>query len=492
MSGYTFLSLLSQWVDIRPHDIAYITAHHDYTWQELALVTAQYQSKLHTQGLQAGDVLLLVGKNSPELVCIYLACLSLGICPAFSPIQPYMQIATKLNTLYKPGEYGKYSRAYLWFDQLSLSSHRQQWMTSDNERLKQQVTLINLPMLDTLSIDEYDVDCTKRDCQDLDQLASIIFTSGSTGTPKAVLHTSGQHIASAKGLLNRFAFGQEDCWLLSLPMYHVSGLAIIWRWLVAGGQLKVGQGNLNQDIKGVTHASLVATQLARLLQTSEVLSLQRVLLGGSHIPLSLGQQAATQGIDTWIGYGMTEAASTVTMKRVDGKNSVGSVISHRKVKVAQQTIYIAGDTLAQGYYKQGEVTSLLDSSGWYNSQDLGCWLDGDELQIIGRADNLFISGGENIHCEEIEAALNAHPLIEQAFILAVEDSEFGARPIAIVQTQQLESIERYNDFLRDKLDKFKWPIFYFHMPELPHSGIKVSRQALKSWLTAHQNNFRVI
>ncbi|CSI94560.1 O-succinylbenzoic acid--CoA ligase [Vibrio cholerae] len=60
------------------------------------------------------------------------------------------------------------------------------------------------------------------------------------------------------------------------------------------------------------------TQLKRLLDSSSPLTLKRVLLGGSHIPVELAQMAATRGIDTWLGYGMTEAASTVTAKRVDG------------------------------------------------------------------------------------------------------------------------------------------------------------------------------
>lgn len=66
------------------------------------------------------------------------------------------------------------------------------------------------------------------------QISSLIFTSGSTGVPKVVAHTSSNHFASARGLLSLLPFGEQDCWLLSLPLYHVSGLSIIYRWLLGG------------------------------------------------------------------------------------------------------------------------------------------------------------------------------------------------------------------------------------------------------------------
>jgi O-succinylbenzoic acid--CoA ligase len=315
-----------------------------------------------------------------------------------------------------------------------------------------------------------------------DALASIIFTSGSTGAPKAVAHTFEQHFSSASGLLSVFEYGKGDTWLLSLPMYHVSGLAIIYRWLTAGGILKVGQGQLDLDIQGVSHASLVATQLNRLIESQQPLTLARVLLGGSHIPTALGDRCAKFGIDTWLGYGMTEAASTVTAKPMGGLSSAGKILPNRRLMIENNRIFIAGKTLAKGYFYQGDITPLVDENGWFDSKDLGRWVN-EELQVIGRADNLFISGGENIHCEEIEAQLIQHPDISQAFVIPIKDKMYGHRPVAIIESSIPIKPETIEKFLFHRLEKFKWPQTYYAIPsELSTSGIKISRQQLKLWL----------
>ena len=264
-------------------------------------------------------------------------------------------------------------------------------------------------------------------------------------------------------------------------MYHVSGLAIIYRWLHAGATLKVGSGLLQEDIRYVTHASLVATQLQRLLDSNTPLELTHVLLGGSHIPVSLSHKAEQQGIETWLGYGMTEAASTVTSKRVDSDYTAGKVLPKRRVKLEGQRIYIGGETLASGYYQQGSLEPIVQDA-WFDSKDLGEWKHG-ELKIIGRVDNLFISGGENIHCEEIEAVLNQLPEVIQSIIVPIEDKEFGHRPVAVIQSHQRLDIECIEQRLGQSLTRFKWPVAYYELPEfLCQTGIKVSRKAVKDWL----------
>ncbi|MEZ9315092.1 o-succinylbenzoate--CoA ligase [Vibrio lentus] len=458
-----------QWAQQNPHQTALLTPNRAYTWQQVFVLVSEYQQQLSHQGLSEGDVLTIVGKNQAEVIPAYLAALNLGVVCAFTMPQPKARLTQKLESLY-----GQLDRRYLWLLDSCGLDH------SDAVDLK--TVLVTLPCLNEVKVDGDDKPTAPQNSNFNPQsLATIVFTSGSTGNPKAVAHTLQQHLCSAEGLLDVFNFEQADTWLLSLPMYHVSGLAIVHRWLAAGGCIKIGSGKLESDIEGCSHASLVATQLHRLLQSKQALTLTHVLLGGSHIPEVLGLEAQQMGIETWLGYGMTEAASTVTAKPVDSSNTAGFVLDQRQLKIEDQRIFIGGNTLAAGYYCQGELTPLVDENGWFDSKDLGEW-DGEQVSIIGRADNQFISGGENIHCEEIERALNQLSLINQAFIVPIEDDEFGFRPVAIVDCTDLPTKEWFAEQLNGRLERFKFPVEYYRMPHQEQLGIKVSRAGLSQWL----------
>ncbi|MCG9543193.1 o-succinylbenzoate--CoA ligase [Vibrio sp. Isolate33] len=463
-----------QWAQQNPHQTALVIPNRAYTWLQVVVLVSEYQQHLSEQGLSQGDVLTIVGKNQAEVIPVYLAALNLGVLCAFTMPQPVARLMQKLESLYSPSD-----RRYLWL--LESGSLNQSDVAEPNTQL------LTLPCLNDLDGNDKLIATSEPSSFNPQNLASIVFTSGSTGNPKAVAHTLEQHLCSAVGLLDVFQFKATDTWLLSLPMYHVSGLAIVHRWLAAGGCIKIGSGKLESDIEGCSHASLVATQLHRLLKGKQALTLTHVLLGGSHIPEVLGLEAQQMGIETWLGYGMTEAASTVTAKPVDASSTAGFVLNHRQLKIENQRIYIGGDTLASGYYHQGQLTPLVDEHGWFDSKDLGLW-DGEQVSIIGRADNQFISGGENIHCEEIERALNQLPEVKQAFIVPVEDSEFGFRPLAIVDCDEVPTKEWFAEQLQGSLERFKFPIEYYRMPEQDQQGIKVSRAGLVSWLSQHRNS----
>ncbi|WP_217510980.1 o-succinylbenzoate--CoA ligase [Vibrio metschnikovii] len=471
-----------QWQQRDPQRIALQLEQQTLTWQQLTEQVDQYAAALELDGLRSGDVLTLVGKNQPSILLWLLAAMQQGVICAITMPQPAAQLTEKLARLYGPNP------AWLWISP-SLNSLVDELAKCYSSPLQ----FLDLPTVEpfssAVSDTEMDGVSASSTAYELDTLATLIFTSGSMGVPKAVAHTHRQHFASAEGLLERFAFTEQDTWLLSLPLYHVSGLAIVYRWLAVGGCLKLATGQLLDDIQQVSHASLVVTQLQRLLASQQPLSLSHVLLGGSHIPLTLAQQAAQQGIETWIGYGMTEAASTVTAKPVDETASAGQVLPKRQVKVVDKRIWIAGETLASGYYQQGILTPLTNQDGWFDSGDLGAWY-GDELCIIGRADNLFISGGENIHCEEIETVLARHPQIELAVVVPVQDAEFGARSIAVLRCHSLPDQKQLGEWLADKLEKFKHPIAYWQLPDtLAESGIKISRQAVKNWFADQQSRY---
>ena len=324
------------------------------------------------------------------------------------------------------------------------------------------------------------------------QAATIIFTSGSGGRPKGVLHNLANHYFSALGANHNIPFGEHDCWLLSLPLYHVGGLAVLLRAWMGGGAVAVPPPGLSLETAlnrfPVTHVSLVATQLYRLLQREEgriaLRRLKAILLGGSAIPPGLIEQAHALKLPIYTSYGSTELASQVAATlpgaNLEQLQTSGKVLSYREIKIAADgEILLSGETLFQGYIEKGRLMPARDADGWFASGDLG-EIDGNGyLRVLGRRDNMFISGGENIQPEEIEACLSRIAGVSRAMVVGVPDAEFGKRPAAFVALQTGVPLDpkQLRRALEIQLPRFKIPDYFFPWPEEePQTGIKPDRR----------------
>ncbi|WP_336368741.1 o-succinylbenzoate--CoA ligase [Avibacterium paragallinarum] len=439
-----------------------------FSWLQLNNKINAVAAAFSQQGVKQGDGIALWGKNHFSLLLAYLAGIQLGarvlgLNPAFP--QDKIQQLCEANGV------------HFYFS------------------LEAKKTLKNLTAL-YLADDDFSADrrtSTKTmAAYDAQRPATMTLTSGSTGNPKAVVHHLQAHWENAKGVCELMAFEQDDAWLLSLPLYHVSGQGIVWRWLVVGAALHLPSEDFYAAATQVSHLSLVPTQLQwflAYLQQSPAQSIQtqHILLGGSHIPLALIQEAEKWGLTCYSGYGMTEMASTVCAKKSDNRNGVGTPLQGRELQLIEGEICLRGAGLGLGYWQNGEIVPLIQQDGWLHSKDLGEWLNG-ELIILGRADNMFISGGENIQPEEIEGIILQYPSVKQVFVLPIDDQEFGQRPVAMVEFEQgfkQSEVENLRVFLAQHLERFKQPVRYFPFPlELfqLNGQIKLSRQAAKSAL----------
>lgn len=330
----------------------------------------------------------------------------------------------------------------------------------------------------------------------LAQPAVVIFTSGSTGEPKAVLLTLGNLHSNALGSNENFSFGPADRWLLSLPLYHVGGLGILFRALVGGGTIVIAERG--QDIADsialhdITHLSLVSTQLRRLLSSTEFHALKQrrlkaVLLGGSGMPSELIRQSVERGLPIHTSYGLSEMASQVTTTAsnatVEQLHTSGRLLPHRQLRIALSgEIEVRGETRFAGYVDGDKLVTPFDSDGWFATGDIGS-LDADGcLAVIGRRDTMFISGGENIYPEEIEKGLLRIDGIHEAIVVPIPHTEFGYRPGAFLRTESSFDLDldRIRDELRDLLPSFKLPDRIFPWPEgAAGAGFKPDRNSLK-------------
>ncbi|AKD37720.1 O-succinylbenzoic acid--CoA ligase [Pasteurella multocida subsp. multocida OH4807] len=433
-----------------------------FTWQQLNQRIQHDAALLQAQGVSEQSGVALCGKNEMTLLCLYLATIQLGarvlpLNPAFSR-EKIQQVCLDADIQF-------------YFSLIPLVVEGCQPLC------------LNLDIAHAI-----DDSIVRSDSAAFLRPATMTLTSGSTGRPKAVVHHVQAHLDNAEGVCQLMQFSEKNSWLLSLPLYHVSGQGIVWRWLLTGAVLHFPQADFYASVSEVSHVSLVPTQLQRLLTYWREHAIQHVktahiLLGGAQISPELTQQLTAWQVNSYSGYGMTEMASTVFAKLSDEKRGVGQPLMNREYQLVEQEIWLKGAGLALGYWKNGMIFPLTNQQGWLQTKDKGMWCD-NELVILGRVDNMFISGGENIQPEEIEKWIQQWQFVKQVFVLPKNDLEFGHRPVAFIEFTQpfsLTLVQQLQDWLSDKLEKFKHPVQYFQLDSqtLQQGAIKISRADLK-------------
>lgn len=307
--------------------------------------------------------------------------------------------------------------------------------------------------------------------------ANWILTSGSTALPKVAVISFANHLMSAQGSLATNASKPGDRYLQSLPLFHVGGLAALYRCFLSGASLvmdySLGSAQWLIDQK-ITHISLVPTQLQRLLSQpiQGKFHFKQLLLGGGPISKKLLENQLKLPIQTT--YGMTEMSSQIITRDLDGNDCL---LAGRDLKISDEgEILVKGNTLFMGYQLPSGNYLPVDEDGWFHTRDMACWQQGN-LQIIGRLDNQFISGGENIQPETIEEIIIRHPNIEQAVIVPIDDADFGKRPVVFINPEFSDTLSELNKWLDKKLPSFMKPIACFQLPK--PQGLKINRIELK-------------
>ncbi len=261
-------------------------------------------------------------------------------------------------------------------------------------------------------------------------VAVVIATSGSTGEPKGVQLSATALLHSARASLDRIGARAGDRWLCPLPVSHVSGLGVLVRSLVIGTTPVVVErlDPAEPDLAalGCAHASLVPTQLRRLLVArADLAALRTILLGGAPAPSGLLTSARAAGARVITTYGMSETSGGCVY---DGVPLTG--VSVRTS--AEGGIQIAGPVLFSGYRLRPGLTRQTMAGDWFVTSDLGS-LDGSgRLAVHGRADEMIITGGEKVAPGEVAAALEACPGVKEALVIGEPDPEWGERVTAVV------------------------------------------------------------
>jgi len=281
-----------------------------------------------------------------------------------------------------------------------------------------------------------------------DDAVAVVRTSGSTGRPKATVLTV--EALAASSMATAFALKGEGQWLLALPVQYVAGVQVLVRSLFAGTRPWVMDMSRGFTPEAFTEAaleltdklrftSLVPTQLQRLLEdpAPETLAVLRrfnaVLLGGAPAPARLLEAAREAGVRVITTYGSAETCG--------GCIYDGFPLEGVSVRVAEDgRIHLGGDTVAAGYLDAPEATDTFfeeDGVRWYRTSDLGS-LDADgRLTVLGRADDVIITGGVKVSAAHVQEELEKSDGVAAAFVAGVPSAEWGQAVAAYVAVSGL-------------------------------------------------------
>lgn len=322
---------------------------------------------------------------------------------------------------------------------------------------------------------------------DHDPTAVVVVTSGSTGPPKGALLTVSALAASADATRQRLSLLRPtgrgspapkvnrppDQWLLTLSATHIAGLQVVLRALAAGTEPTILDtaepftadrfcAAVERVPAGPRFTSLVPTQLVRLLADPEathaLTTFDAVLVGGAAAPSAVLQRAAEAGATVVTTYGMTETCGgciydglpldgvTVTLAAGEAPTSPAEVASHQDDPAktvtpgasehrgkGQGRVVISGSVIARGYRGIPGHPAFTRHAGRrsFRTQDIGRW-DGDRTRIIGRTDDVLVTGGVKVDPAAVESVLAAVPGVRDVILTGVPDPEWSQRLVAVL------------------------------------------------------------
>lgn len=271
--------------------------------------------------------------------------------------------------------------------------------------------------------------------------ALVVRTSGSTGEARGVRLGAAALRASARATADRLA--GHGRWLLTLPVHHVAGAQVLVRSVLAGTvPVLVEPGPFRPPAfvraaaslpgDGPRYVSLVPTQLVRLLgdpaATEALRGFDAVLLGGAATAGDLLARAKAAGVAVVTTYGMSETCGGCVY---DGVPLDG-------VRVALDDdgrVLLSGPVLADGYLDRPDLDAATfverEGARWLRTTDAGKWDDG-RLTVLGRLDDVLVTGGVKVAPAAVEEALAALPAVAEVCVVGIDDAEWGQAVVAVV------------------------------------------------------------
>jgi long-chain acyl-CoA synthetase len=466
----------------RPAQIALRAGNREVSYGELDAASARVATLLRADGLQPGERVLLLLPNVPEFAAAYYGVLRAGgVAVPLDPLLTRTEIAATLQD-------ASAGRMLVWR------------VLQRSAPARAGLTVFVLAPGSCFDVATPGFDHDPPDAVQDDDPAVIIYTSGTTGQPKGTVLSHANLSGNAAATAERLRYRAGDVVLAALPLCHAFGLTCGLNATLGSGacllMAPVLEPTLLLDLLGAWPVSLLLgtpTTYAGLLTADHEQLLARVapraaLSGGA--PLDGGLHAAwerTTSTRLGEGYGLTEASPVICLDAVDDTRRPGSIgwplvgVQLRVVDPVGADV-VAGDTgelvvrgpnVMKGYWgRSAETAAVLSEDGWLRTGDLACCGEDGRYEIVGRAKELIISEGYNVHPREVEQALTAHPAVREAAALGVPHSLLGEEIVACVVLREGAEIgsEELLRYAARRLARYKLPRRLWFADSLPRTA----------------------
>ena len=491
MSVLTETGLISDWLAhharLRPAHTAVIdlATGRRFTYGQWFPRVARLAGALRARGVQPGDRVMVLARNSTDVYETLFACWRIGA--VFMPVNWRLAqsevadiIADATPSLVVVDE----EFVPLLPGAAETLLRRPGDATSDYERAIAEAT----PVLEFASVG-------------LDTVNTLLYTSGTTGRPKGVI---GNWRMTTVMLLQASISGGlgADCvTLTAAPQFHTAGLNSFATALIhLGGTLAVmavwepGEALrlLADPALGVTHTLGVPTQFLLMTRHPTFGSLQfptvrMAAVGGAPPTPTLMDTCAEHGLPLTPGYGMTECFGVTQISAAVARRKPGAVgwpALYTELRIADDTgrvlpagevgeIQIRSAGVTPGYWNQPEATAAAFMDGWYRTGDMGCFDDEGLMYVVDRKKDMFISGGENVYPVEVENVISSFPEVLQVACIGVPHDtwgEVGAAYLTLRPGFTAQAVETFAARCREQLAAFKVPKHFHVVEQLPMSA----------------------
>ncbi|WP_456695532.1 AMP-binding protein [Aeromicrobium sp. P5_D10] len=519
----TPVRFLERAAEVMPDKIAIIDGQRQWTYREFAESAQTLAKALRASGVSDGERVAFVATNSAELLIAHFAVpLARGVLVA-------------INTRLSPAEISyicEHSGARMLCGDLELL----QPLRASGAEFPTIGEWVGLPAVDGRLAGDGDFtrydellargqgDDLRWEVDDETRTLAINYTSGTTGRPKGVMYSHRGAYLNALGGIHHSSFDQETTYLWTLPMFHCNGWCTTWAVAAALGTQVCYRAVRAEtmwsliDEHQVSHLNGAPTILTTLVTAEQAHPLGTPLTisnGGAPPSPTIISAVRALGASIVHIYGLTETYGPYSVcepkpewneltaddhARLTARQGVGMITAERLRVVRAELspdgelvdvaadgvemgeIVMRGNTVMKGYYRDEDATRKATVGGWFHSGDLGVMHEDGYVQLLDRAKDVVISGGENISTIEVEQALLSHPAILEVAVVGVPDDKWGETPKAFVVTTGKVDIDEAEAIahVKSQIASYKAPRAVEFVTDLPKTSTgKIRKNELR-------------